>query len=44
MGIENGPVRLSLSVVCLLALASAALAADKTANMPIVNPLSSQQF
>jgi hypothetical protein len=38
MGIENGPVRLSLSVVCLLALASAALAADKTANNTSIAP------
>jgi hypothetical protein len=31
-------VRLSLTITCLLALASAASAADKTVNMPEVNP------
>ena len=35
---ENGPVRLSLSVVCLLALASAASATDKTANNTSIAP------
>ncbi len=35
---EKRPVRLSLTITCLLALASAASAADKTVNMPEVNP------
>ncbi len=39
MRTENRPVRLSLAVVCLLALASAASAAEKSAqNMPTANP------
>ena len=38
MRIENRPVGYSLTIVCLLVIASAALAAGKSANMPTANP------
>ena len=35
---EKSPLRLALTLVCLMALAPAASAAGKSANMPTVNP------
>jgi hypothetical protein len=44
MGKGKRPVRLSLIIACLLALASLASAAGKSANMPTVNPYLHNSF
>jgi hypothetical protein len=44
MRVENRPVAYSLTIVCLLVIASAALAAGKSANMPTANPYLHNSF